>query len=210
MITIAATLSFFSLTWTACNKKAEYTAPIVPGNEPITTLELIAQNINNPADADTAIWTQLNTDGGPIDLSKAHLTLKANASYRVYVNFLDLDFAPSLDTPYYVTGEIKARQNFHLVCFQADASIYNNFSVETPAWGTTTASALNIYREDSDLNIPPLPVGLVDSFVTAADSSVGILDITLHHQPNVKNGSCAPGSTDIEATDTVYISPNKH
>jgi len=210
MITALMTLSIFLFTWTACNKKAEYTAPIVPGNEPITTLQLIAQNLNEPSDIDTAVWTQLNTNGGPIDFSKAHMTLKANASYRFYVNFLDLDFAPSLDTPYYVTGEIQARQNFHLVCFQADNSFFGGFAVATPSWGTTTASALNIYREDSDANTPRLAVGLVDSIVTGADSSAGILDVTLHHQPNVKNGSCDPGSIDLDATDTIYISPNKH
>jgi len=199
----------YMMLWSSCNKKAEYTAPIVPGNEPITTLRLIAQNINEPSDIDTGIWTQLNTNGGPIDFSKAHLTLKTNASYRMYVDLLDLDFPVSTDTPYFVTPLIEARKNFHLLCFQADASFFGNFAVETPAWGPTTAAALNIYREDSDANTPPLAVGLIDSVVTGSDSSSGILDITLHHQPNVKNGTCPPGSIDIEATDTIYISPNK-
>ena len=206
-LTVAASLPFL---WSSCNKKAEYTAPIVPGNEPITTLRLIAQNINEPSDIDTGIWTQLNTNGGPIDLSKAHLTLKANASYRVYVDLLDLDYPVSNDTPYLVTPLIQARRNFHLVCFQADTAFFGNFAVQTPAWGTSTAAALNIYREDSDANTPVLAVGLIDSFVTGADSSAGILDISLHHQPNVKNGTCPPGSIDIEAIDTIYISPSKH
>jgi len=206
MIIMTGTLMF---SWSSCNKKAEYTAPIVPGNEPITTMRLIFQNINEPSDVDTAIWTQLNTNGGPIDFSQAHATLKTNASYHVRIDVLDLDFPVSNDTPYFVTPLIEARRNFHLFCFQANASFYGNFSVETPGWGTTTASSLNIYREDSDSNTPPLAVGLIDSFVTGSDSSAGILDITQHHQPNVKNGTCPPGSLDIEATDTIYISPNK-
>jgi hypothetical protein len=210
VITTLLTCSIFLFTWTACNKKAEYTAPIVPGNEPITTLRLIAQNINEPSDIDTGIWTQLNTNNGPLTLTQAHMTLKTNASYRVYVDLLDLDFPVSTDTPYFVTPLIEARKNFHLVCFQADSSMYGGFSVQTPGWGTTTAATLNIYREDSDANTHPLAVGLVDSFVTGADSSAGILDVTLHHQPNVKDGTCPPGSIDIEATDTIYISPHKH
>lgn len=209
-ITSVITLSIFFFVWTACNKKAQYTAPIVPGNEPITTLRLIAQNINEPSDIDTGIWTQLNTNGGPLTLTQAHMTLKANASYRVYVDLLDLDFPVSNDTPYFVTPLIEARKNFHLVCFEADSSMYNNFAVATPAWGAAASAALSIFREDSDNNTPPLAVGLVDSFVTGTDSSSGILDITLHHQPNVKNGTCPPGSIDIEATDTIYISPHKH
>jgi len=210
LVAIVITVGFLMFSWSSCNKKAEYTAPIVPGNEPITTLQLIAQNINEPSDIDTGTWTQLNTNGGPITYTQAHMTLKANASYRVYVNFLDLDYPVSADTPYFVTPLIEARRNFHLVCFQADYSFYGSFSVGTPAWGPTSPGInLNIYREDSDMNSPKLPVGLVDSFVTGSDSSAGILDITLHHQPNVKNGTCPPGSIDIEATDTIYISPSK-
>lgn len=185
------TLSIFLFTWTACNKKAEYVAPIVPGNEPLTTLELDAVNINDPSDVDTCRWVQLNSNGGPIDYSKAHMVLRANASYRVYVRLLD--------TLTDITPEIRARQNFHLICFEADASSYGNLALN-----------LNITREDYDSNKIPLPVGLIDSFVTGADSTVGILETTLHHQPNVKDGTCPPGSIDIDATDTIYISPNKH
>jgi len=212
LIAVAAIIitGIYMFSWCSCNKKAAATPPIVPGNEPITTLQMIFQNINDPSDIDTGTWTQLNVNGGPIDYSKAHVTLKTNASYRVYVNLLDLDFPVSADTPYFVTGEIQARENFHLVCFQADTSFYGNFSVGTPAWGTTLPGiTLNIYREDSDMNTPKLAVGLIDSFVTSADSSSGILDVTLHHQPNVKNGTCPPGSIDIDGTDTVYISPHK-
>lgn len=198
MITAVITLSIFLFTWSACNKKAQYVAPIVPGNEPLTTLELDAVNINDPTDLDTAKWVQLNVNGGPIDFSHAHLTLKANSSYRVYVRLLD--------TLADITPEIRARQNYHLVCFQSDTSFFGNFSAGIGASGY----ALSITREDYDNNTPPLQVGLIDSFVTSADSSAGILETTLHHQPNVKDGTCPPGSLDIDAIDTIYISPHKH
>ena len=161
------------LTWTSCNKKAQYVAPIVPGNEPLTTLELDVVNVNDATDVDTARWVQLNVNGGAIDFSQAHLTLRANASYRVFVRVLD--------TLTDITPEIKARENFHLVCFQSDTSLYGNFNAAM----ATTGFPLCITREDLDANNPPLPIGLVDSFVTGADSSAGILEITLHHHPNV-------------------------
>ncbi len=138
MITTLITLSIFLFTWTACNKKAQYVAPIVPGNEPLTTLEMDAVNINDPSDVDTCRWVQLNSNGGPIDYSKAHMTLRTNSSYRVYIRVLD--------TLTDITPEIRARQNFHLICFDVDTSMYGNLSLD-----------LNITREDYDSNKIPLP-----------------------------------------------------
>ena len=198
MIITVITLGILTMAWAGCNKKAEYVAPIVPGTEPLTTLELDVVNVNDPKDVDTCRWIQLNSNGGPIDYSQAHMTLRSNASYRVYVRVLD--------TLTDITPEIRARQNFHLVCFDANGSLYNNFTVGLGASGYS----LSITREDYDSNKVPLPVGLIDSFVTGADSSAGILETTLHHQPNVKDGTCPPGSIDIDATDTIYISPHKH
>ena len=57
---------------------------------------------------------------------------------------------------------------------------------------------------DHDTNPKQYEVGLVDLFTTTGISS-GKLDITLHHQPNVKDGTCTPGSTDMDATFNVNI-----
>ena len=74
MIITVITLGILTMAWAGCNKKAEYVAPIVPGNEPLTTLELDVVNVNDPKDVDTCRWIQLNSNGGPIDYSQAHIT----------------------------------------------------------------------------------------------------------------------------------------
>ena len=92
-----------------------------------------------------------------------------------------------LDSLKDVTPEIKDRQNYHLFCF-----------------GVSTGLYLTCIQTDKDTNPTPLPVGLADLFTTSTISN-GHLEITLHHQPNVKNGDCAPGSIDMDCTFIVNI-----
>jgi hypothetical protein len=180
MTTIATLLIF----WTACNKKEQAVAPPVPGNEFLTTVELVATNAADPTDTQTAKWVKLNPDDTSApDISHAKLNLKKNANYNVQVKFLDETKTPAED----ITSEIQDRENYHLVCF-------------------TIAAGLNltVTRTDHDTNNPPLEVGLQDLFAAGAASS-GNLEVVLHHQPNVKNGDCAPGSIDADVNYTVNI-----
>ncbi len=166
--------------WSACNKKEQAVAPPLPGNEPLTTLVLKATNANDATDTPSASWIQLDPTGtNPPDTSHATLHLKSGASYNVVVQLLD-----SLND---ITPEIKERENYHLFCFDV-------------------APGLNLTCKQTDLdtNPKPLPIGLTDLFTTGAVSS-GSLEVTLHHQPNVKDGTCPPGSIDIDATYTVKI-----
>ena len=57
---------------------------------------------------------------------------------------------------------------------------------------------------DVDNNQTPLPVGLTSQFKTGA-ASTGYLQVVLRHQPNVKDGTFAPGSTDFNAGFKVTI-----
>jgi hypothetical protein len=41
--------------------------------------------------------------------------------------------------------------------------------------------------------------------MSVGDSSSGRLHVTLHHQPNIKNGSCSLGSTDADVYFNVTI-----
>lgn len=170
--------------WSACNKQEQAVAPPVPGNEFITTVELVATNAADPADVDTAKWVKLDpTDTTAPNLTKAFLNLKKNATYNVQVLFLDETQTPAAD----VTAEIKERENYHLICF-----------------GIAAGLNLSVQRTDHDTNNPPLEVGLQDQFTTGAASN-GNLEVTLHHQPNVKNGDCAPGSIDADVNYTINI-----
>lgn len=177
LITTACTLLIF---WSACNKKEQAVAPPLPGNEPLTTMILHATNASNPADTVSASWIELDPTGatGP-DTSHATLNLKAGTKYNVTIQLLD--------TLADITPEIKARENYHLFCF-----------------GVAAGLNLTCIQTDLDTNPKPLPIGLTDLFTAGAASS-GQLEVTLHHQPNVKDGTCPPGSIDLDATFTVVI-----
>jgi len=172
------------LFWTSCKKEEQAVAPPEPGNEFLTTVELVATNANDPADVQTGKWVKLNPDDTSApDISQAFLNLKKNAVYHVAVSFLDETQTPAED----VTEEIRERQNYHLVCFDIAPGL-----------------DLTVHRTDHDTNTPALEVGLEADFTTG-DAGSGDLEVTLHHQPNVKNGDCAPGSIDADVNFTINI-----
>lgn len=180
---IVSTFMLFIL-WTSCKKSEKAVAPPDPGNEFLTTVELIATNASDASDVQTAKWVKINPDDTSApDISAAYLNLKPNSVYNVDVKFLDETQSPAED----ITEEIEERANYHLVCFDVASNLN-----------------LTIVRTDHDSNNPPLEVGLENQFTTGNVSS-GNLEVTLHHQPNLKNGDCAPGSIDADVNFTINI-----
>ena len=163
-----------------CKKEETVVAPPLPGNEFLTTVKLVCTNAANAADVKTVSVKQL--PGAAIDYSNATLNLKKNAVYNVAVSFLDESKNPVGD----VTVDIFERRNYHLICF------------------AVTGANLTVQRTDLDTNTPALQVGLADRFTTAAVST-GSLNVQLRHQPNAKNGDCAPGSADADVDFPVNI-----
>ena len=161
------------ITTGSCNKKEQ--SPVINvSNEVITTLKIKAVNVADPTDTPSAKCVQLDRSGAtPPDTSNFTLNLRKNASYKVQLRILD--------TLTDITDEILARQNYHLYCFY-------------PASGLN----LMVTLTDHDTNTPQLPIGLQDNFATGATSS-GALEINMRHQPNVKDGTCAPGTSDLDA-----------
>jgi hypothetical protein len=136
------------------------------------------------------------------------LNLKANAKYNVKVVMLDTTQTPTFD----VSAEIKERANYHLFFFQPTPVSSQNL-----VFGTTSASIpgtepsatgpylnLTVSRTDQDTNNPPLQVGLTD-LLTTGDASSGKLRVILRHQPNAKNGTFDPGSSDLDVNFIVNI-----
>ena len=167
-----------------CNKP-DAAHGILPGNEFLTTVLLVVTDPNNPAFHDTAIWSKNPPNGlqAP-DTSRAFLNLQANHNYNLHIGILDSTQTP----PFNVGQEIDSlRANYHLFCFN-----------------TSSGLTLTVTPTDQDGNNPPLPVGFYDSFVTGP-ASTGTLEVVLHHQPNVKNGQCAPGSIDLDVTYHINI-----
>ncbi|HVZ95931.1 MAG TPA: hypothetical protein VG847_03590 [Chitinophagaceae bacterium] len=204
---------FTVITNTGCNKESVVT-PAPPGNETLTTVELIYQNTVNSSDTGRAIWRQLDLTGVNLpDTSAAILNLKANSTYNAQVLILDeISDAPNVDT---ISNEIKDRENYHLFFFQpepisASNLVISNTSTDIPVEDGTVTSASGPYlnlvvtRTDLDTNNPPLQIGLTDK-LTTGDASTGYVRVVLRHQPNAKNGTYAPGSTDFDGNFQVNI-----
>ncbi|HWB62036.1 MAG TPA: hypothetical protein VG603_00895, partial [Chitinophagales bacterium] len=168
-----------------CNKP-EAISPPPPGNEFLTTTELVAVDKADTTVRDTAVWTKLDPNSpDPPDTSRAFLNLKPGHTYDVQIILLDETQNPVV----VVSDEIKERQNYHLFCFDISGGLN-----------------LTVNRTDLDTNNPPLPVGLTDNFITGSASN-GSLEVILRHQPNSKNGTCDPGSTDLDVTFQINIQP---
>ena len=200
----------------SCNKDEKIVAPTI-SNEALTTVQLQLVNTADATDKPTAQWEQLLDNNGnplPVDVSKANLTLKANATHTSGIVLLD-----KTQTPYFVVSdEIKQRANYHLFFYQPLPTsqplvIPNNYPTDqndiypepipTPV---PTGSSLNltITLTDHDTNPQQYPVGLESKFVTGA-AGTGWLRVVMRHQPNIKNGTYAPGSTDLDVGFNVQI-----
>ena len=165
----------------ACNKNVENPTPDDP-NEVVTTATLTLTSLTTPVQTVTATIDNLNAT---VDLSKATLALKPNTTYTGAVTLLDKTKTPTLDA----TQEIREKLNEHLFVY-------------TPA----PATLLTVTITDKDTNPAPgpYPVGLATQVKTAA-AGTGTLKMVLRHQPNVKNGTAAPGTTDLDVTFPVVV-----
>ncbi|HXA01760.1 MAG TPA: hypothetical protein VNW99_07220 [Cytophagaceae bacterium] len=194
----------------ACNKKEKAVAPTI-SNEALTTVQLVLINTASPFDKDTATWQQLlDVNGNPLpeDTSKAILNLHAGTTYTAQVLMYDKTQTPATN----VSDEIKQRANYHLFFFQPTPISPSNYVISTTTTnipGTVTSASgpylnLTVNRTDYDTNNPPMQVGLTDNFVTGAASD-GHLRVVMRHQPNVKNGTYDPGSSDADISFRVHI-----
>ena len=165
----------------ACKNDEENVAP-TDDNEVITTATLTLTNKTTPGEVVTATIDNLNTIA---DSSKGTVNLKANTTYTGVVTLLDKTKTPTLD----VSAQVKGEANEHLFIY-------------TP----TPATLLTIKLTDTDTNPAPgpYPIGLTTDIQTGAAGS-GKLKLVLRHQPNVKNGTPTPGTSDLDTDFTVVV-----
>ncbi|MFT4030959.1 MAG: hypothetical protein QM669_00915 [Siphonobacter sp.] len=165
----------------ACNKEEQSVAPTID-NESLTTVTLQLTNKADTSDVVTATVDDLNSTP---DFSDATLNLKANTSYSGVILLTDNSTNPATD----VTAEIKERENIHLFVYTPSSDL--NLGV-------------TITDEDTNPSPGPYPVGLTYDVTTGA-ASTGTLNVVLRHQPNVKDGTATPGSSDLDTDFTVII-----
>ncbi len=200
----------------SCSNDEKVVAPTI-ANEALTTVQLQLTNTSDATDKPTAQWEQLLDNNGnplPVDVSQANLTLKAGATYSAKLVLLDKTQNPV----FVVSDEIKERGNYHLFFYQPLPTnqplvIPNNYPtnpddlypdpIPTPIPAGSSLN-LTVTITDHDTNPQAYPVGLECNFTTGAAGS-GWLRIVLRHQPNSKNGTYAPGSTDMDVGFNVTI-----
>lgn len=179
-------LVFLLLGLASCNKEEQGVTPPAEGNEFLTTVILRLTNPGNAADTanKTAVWRKLDpTSVNPPDTSHALLVLKPNTTYHCSLSMLDETKTPAQS----ISDVVRQRANYHLFFFFASQGL-----------------ELTVNRTDHDTNNPPLELGLESDFVTGA-AGTGRLNVVLRHQPNVKDGTFAPGSTDTDVNFTIDI-----
>ncbi|MGB0887085.1 MAG: type 1 periplasmic binding fold superfamily protein [Vicingaceae bacterium] len=118
-------------------------------------------------------------DGGNAPTEHDVITLAANTYYNVTVQILNESETPAED----LTPEIQNEDDEHLFCY------------------SPSNTNVGITRTDSD---GTYEVGINTFWSTGAAAS-GNTTVTLKHQPGVKDGTCAPGDTDVEVTFTTVI-----
>lgn len=169
--------SFLAISLFSCADDDDATPqqPISPNDaELITTvnLEFTDQNQN----VSVFSFTDLDGDGGNSPVIDT-IKLNKNLSYTVSAIFLDESDSNDVED---ITEEILEEDDEHLICFDIE-----------------NIDGLTIRRTDSD---GTYEVGLA-SMWNVSDTAVatnGIVRLTLKHQPGVKDGTCAPGETDVE------------
>lgn len=153
--------------------------PIVNEEELITTFKITFTDTMGIQPDVTATFRDLDGPGGNPPSVFDTIRLKANTVYAASIQFLNESVSPA-DS---ITNEILEEAADHLICF--------------------VPSGINagIARTDSD---GTYEIGLSSLWTLGAISNGSVL-IFLKHQPDIKNGSCDLGETDIELDFQVRI-----
>jgi len=175
-ITLLALLMAFTISFTSCKDDDK---PIIDDPEEeneeelITSVELTFENKDNPRDIQTFKFADPDGDGGNAPTTMDTVKLATNTNYTLAVRFLDESDASDVED---ITEEVLEEADEHLVCY-------------------TTSAGTSVTITDQDGN--DLDLGLAADVATA-DAESGQFTVALKHQPDVKDGTCEVGETDVE------------
>jgi len=197
---VLLTIIFFT-TVTSCLKKNNLNAnvenPIMPENENeiITTMKL---TFDNGTTTISYMFKDPDGDGGLTGFygnlsnslvlqSDSVINLQTNTNYNVAILLLD-ETKTITDT---VSNSVLIEGKDHMFFFNSLNPIGNPYSIYL------TGSMTTVTYLDLDANLRG--IGLSTKWQTPNMAMTkSFLSITLKHQPSVKNGTFAPGDTDIE------------
>ncbi len=172
MYKISLLLITFSLFLNACSDVENPPAP--NEEELITTVEITFTETNNPTNSVTFTFSDPDGVGGNAPLKFDTIRLKPAITYSVSIAFLDESNASDIKD---LTSEIKEESNDHFICLNS-----------------TINGASFVYKDIDGNN---LPIGLLSEFISP-NSENGEISVSLKHQPDVKDGTCDVGETDVE------------
>lgn len=174
-VTLFAAIATLALA--AC-KKEKNEKPTENANEEITTVKLTFTNAANAADKVVANWKDLT--GNPV-IDK--ITLKANTTYNLSTELFDERKNPADTITHEIEEEGDEHRLFHLFFSKANANLQDSLN--------TVATVTPLDKDSKNL-----PIGLEVSVATKG-AFTGYLRMVVRHQPGNKNGTYAPGSTDV-------------
>ncbi len=153
---------------------ADVPPPVANEAEVITTLQLHFTEVGMPSNTFTYQYADVDGVGGNPPVADT-IALEINKTYNVTIDVLNESETPT-DT---LTGEINDEKDDHLFCFDVHSG------------------DLTVSRTDMDNN--SYEIGLTSDWVVGSTAGLGEIHVTLKHQPGIKDGSCTPGETDIDA-----------
>lgn len=216
-----ALVAIAALGFSACkkDKKSEepvVEAPIAPTDPPevITTLRLALKDSATGL-IKTYAYKDPDGDGGAagafLNESGTHdtLVIVANTTYFTQIYILDESKNPTDSTSNVIAG---AESNEHMLFFNGNPSATGNnantiISSIVPYTVKTNGSNVVIRYLDIDNGSPQRSVGIKTRWRANASTGGNVypLTVALRHQPGAKNGTYAPGETDIEITFKIKV-----
>jgi len=217
-----ACVAIAALSFSACKKKDHNIEvptvdnPIAPTDPPevITTVRLALKDSASGI-VKTYAYKDPDGDGGTVgsflNESGTHdtLVLLSNTTYFTQVYILDESKNPTDSTSNVIAGE---ESNEHMLFFNGDPAATGNnantiVSSTVPYTVKTNGSDIVIKYLDIDNGNPQRSVGLKTRWRAAASTAGNTypLTVTLRHQPGVKDGTYAPGETDVDVTFKVKV-----
>lgn len=178
------TIFYFTLLILGACKKDKNPVEIPPPTnqeESITTMIILLKDTLGIKPGVSATFRDPDGSGPATYTQFDTIKLSENTTYLAELILLDETKSPS-DT---ISQEVLAEDDQHLFCF------------------TPSGLNINIIRSDSDGNYE---VGLKSKW-TCGVAGTGNIKITLKHQPDIKNGTCDVGETDLEINFPTMIFP---
>lgn len=149
--------------------------PVNPNEEEvITKVTLTIVDPSTGALVQSAVYSDPDGAGGADPVRFDTLRLDSGRVYNVAIALFDESDGGNIKN---ITDEVRAESADHLFCY------------------TATGVQVTVVKTDSD---GTFPIGITTSW-TAVTQSTGTVRVELRHQPDgTKNGTCIPGSTDVQ------------